>query len=278
MKRAASLLVCLAVSAAAAQTTLTAAEIMARVAANQDRAEALRKQYVYQQHVHVISRQTNGKVMCDETDDFDVVPTPDGTKKTLTSRTGKCWHKGKYEELTPADLEHGENDGLDKELTHDFVRDLSNDKSKDGLGRHLFPLTSAEQKQYAFRLLGDAEQDGRAVYRVGFSPTNREEYAWAGEALIDKEEFQPVLVFTKLSRKLPLLVRGALGTDLPGVGFSVHYRRQPDGAWFPVSFGTEFHLKVLFMFKRNVVLSLENKEFKRTHVDSKITAGDVVER
>lgn len=275
MKRAAFLLVCLAAATAGAQTGLTADEIMSRVAANQDQAQLLRKQYVYQQHVHAISRQTNGKVMCDETDDYDVIPSPDGTKKILKSRSGRCWQKGKYVELTAG--KRSDDDGLDSDLTQDFVKDLANEKSKDGLGRNLFPLTSAEQKKYAFTLLGETEQDGRAVYRVGFAPRDKEEYAWAGEALIDKEEFQPVFVFTKLNRKLPLLVRGALGTDVPGVGFSVHYRRQPDGAWFPVSFGTEFRLRVLFLLKRNIVLSLENKEFKHTHVDSKITVGETVE-
>jgi len=61
------------------------------------------------------------------------------------------------------------------------------------------------------------------------------------------------------------------------VGFSVHYKRQEPGVWFPVSFGTEFRLKVLFLMKRNIVLSLENKNFKRTHVDSKIVVGETVD-
>ena len=40
-------------------------------------------------------------------------------------------------------------------------------------------------------------------------------------------------VFTKLSRRLPFGVRKFLGTDVPGIGFAVHYHRQEDGAWFP---------------------------------------------
>ena len=270
MRRVALLFVCLAGSLAVAQTTLTADEIMSRVAANQDKAEKLRKEYVYQQHVHVISRLTNGKLMHEETDDYDVVPTPEGSKKELKARSGKYWEKGKYVDITMDSSRSGDED-LTDELSTSLVQDMTNEKSKDGLARHLFPLTSEEQKQYVFRMIGDAEQDGRAVYRVGFRPRDNDEVAWAGEALIDKQEFQPVLVFTKLARKLPLLVRGALGTNLPGVGFSVHYRRQPDGVWFPVSFGTEFRLKVLFFMKRNIVLSLENKNFQHTHVDTKIT-------
>lgn len=273
MRRLAFLFLCLAGAVASGQTTLTADQIMARVAANQDQAVKLRREYIYQQHVHVISRLTNGKLMREETDDYDVVPTPEGTKKELKARSGKYWAKGKYVDITVDSAGDGNGD-LTDDLSTDLAKEMTNEKSKDGLARHLFPLTSEEQKQYVFRMIGDAEQDGRAVYRVGFEPRDKDEVAWAGEALIDKEEFQPVFVFTKLARKLPLLVRGALGTNLPDVGFSVHYRRQEEGVWFPVSFGTEFRLKVLFFMKRNIVLSLDNKNFKRTHVDSKITVLD----
>jgi hypothetical protein len=262
--------VCLLAGAAAAQTTPTADEIMARVAANQDRAEQLRSKYVYQQHVHTVSKLTNGKLMREETADFDVTPTPDGSKKELKSRTGRYWKKGKY--LPVSSDDHGSDDdgNLDAKLTSDFVRDLLDDKSKSGLARDLFPLTAKRQEGYAFKLIGETEQDGRKVYRIAFAPKDKEEIAWAGEALIDEQDFQPVLVYTKLSKKLPLLVRGALGTDVPGVGFNVHYRRQEDGVWFPVSFGTEFKVKILFLMKRNISLSMENRDFERTHVDTQI--------
>jgi hypothetical protein len=272
MRRVSLLLVCLFGTVALAQESPTANEIMARVAINQDRAEKLRQEYVYQQHVHVISSLTNGRVMREETDDYDVFPTPDGSKKELKTRTGRYFEKGKYVPIS-IETKANDHDGLDGELTSDFARDVLNDKSKDGIGRHLFPLTTKEQKDCAFRLLGEAEQDGRSVYRIGFSPIDKDDFkCWAGEALIDKQDLEPVLVFTKMPHKLPLMIRGALGTDLPGIGFSVHYRRQPDGVWFPVSFGTEFRLKLLFVMKRNIVLSLENKNFKHTHVESRITA------
>lgn len=263
-------LVC-TLASAFAQNTLTADEIMSRVAANQDRADQLRKQYVYEQHVHVASKQTNGRLMREETADYDVVPGADKIDKKLRSLVGRYFEKGKYVEFAG---EQPERNGIDSDLTSNFRSDLVNDKSKDGLGRHLFPLTTKQQSEYQFRLLGEGQQDGRAVYRVAFTPRDRKDIAWAGEAFIDKEEFQPVYVFTKLNRKLPLLVRGVLGTDLPGVGFSVHYRRQADGVWFPVSFGTEFRLKILFMIKRDVTLSLDNRNFQHTHVDTAIKPLD----
>lgn len=77
---------------------LTAGEIMARVAENQDRSEALRKQYIYKQHVHIISHKPGGRLR-EESADYDVVPMPDKTEKQLKQLTGRYWHKGKYEEF-----------------------------------------------------------------------------------------------------------------------------------------------------------------------------------
>jgi hypothetical protein len=54
------------------------------------------------------------------------------------------------------------------------------------------------------------------------------------------------------------------------MGFSVQYARQPDGAWFPSSFGTEFHLKVLYFLNRDVSLSLDNRDLQHTQVDTRI--------
>ena len=77
-------------------------------------------------------------------------------------------------------------------------------------------------------------------------------------------------MFTKLSRRLPFGVRTFLGTDLPGIGFAVHYRRQDDGVWFPVSLGSEFRIRALFFFNRIMTVSLENKAFEHTHVQTRI--------
>jgi hypothetical protein len=247
---------------------LTPEVIMARVAANQDRAEKLRSEYVYKQHIHVISRKTNGKLMREETTDFDVVPQPQGTQRQLKQIAGKYLLKGKY--LTYSSEPAPDIDSLDGDLVHDFREDLTNDKSKDGMGKDLFPLTTAEQTHYQFRLLGEQMANGRAVYRIWFSPKDKTDFDWAGEALIDKEDFQPVNVYTKLSKKLPFFVRTMLGTDLPGIGFNVTYKRQSDGVWFPVSFGTEFRLRAVFFINRDLSISLQNSGFEHTHVDSKI--------
>jgi len=74
-------------------------KIMARVAANQDRGQKARAEYVYQQRIRVATRRTNGKLAREETTDYLVTPTPDGTKKELKHIVGRYWHKGKYLEF-----------------------------------------------------------------------------------------------------------------------------------------------------------------------------------
>lgn len=261
----------LAAGVASAQSTpsenqpLTAEEIMARVATNQDRSQILRKEYVYKQHIHILTHKGT-RLMREESADYDVVPTPDGSEKQQKLLSGRYWHKRTYETFEGANVP--EADSLDGGLIKDFRDDLLNDKTKDGLGKDLFPLTSEEQKEYAFTLLGRAVEGGRSVYHIGFRPKNKDEITWAGEAFIDTAEFEPVRVFTKLSRRMPFMVRTMLGTDVPGLGFNVVYQRLEEGVWFPATFGTEFRLRAVFFINREISISLQNTAFERTHVKS----------
>jgi hypothetical protein len=245
---------------------LTADAIMAKVAANQDLADKLRSEYTYKQHVHIVTRKTNKNVMREEASDYDVLPAPEGTKKTLRCLTGRYWHKGKYIEFRGEPVPDA--DSVDGSLVHNLREDLSSDKSKDGLARDLFPLTTEEQSNYQFTLAGQDTMKGRDVYRIEFKPKNKDEVEWAGEAFIDMAEFQPLYVRTNLSHRIPFFVRAVLGTDLPGIGFSVDYQRQPDGVWFPVSFGTEFRLRALLFVNRNISVSLHNTAFKHANSQS----------
>ena len=262
------LLASLGTLASADQPSPSVDEIMARVAANQDRAEQARAEYVYQQRIHVATLRTNGKLAREETADYLVAPTPDGTKKELKHIEGRYWHKGKY--LTFQGEPVPQDGWVDSSLVQSFRDDLSNDKSKDGLGRDLFPLTSGEQKQYHFDLLGEDTVKGRRVYRVRFRPRDKSELTWAGEAMIDAEEFEPIRVYTKLSRRIPFFVRTLLGTDVPGIGFNVEYKRFDEGVWFPVSFGTEFRLRAVFFINRDITVALANSAFQRAKVQSRI--------
>jgi hypothetical protein len=262
----------LAVVSARADDSLAAEAVMARVATNQDSSEKLRSQYVYHQRIQVISKKPSGKVLREETADYQVVPKPDHTERNLEQLTGRYWHKGKYQAFSGEPVP--DPDSTDGELVHDFREDVTNEESKDGLAHDLFPLTSEEQKNYKFRLIDHEPFEGRQAYHVAFTPKDDEDTDWAGEAYIDAQEFEPIYVFTKLSQPLPFGVRKFLGIDLPGLGFAVHYRRQDDGVWFPASLGSEFRIRVFFVFNRTMTVSLENKAFEHTHVQTKITGAE----
>jgi hypothetical protein len=273
------------------QQTPAVDAIMAKVAENQERAEKVRTAYLYKQRIVVTSRRTNGKLMCEEKTDYQVLPSGTGIQKEQTRFEGKLWHKHRYvtyvsesdeksaTKITPSEVSIDLGDSLDVGLVRDFRDDLANDKTKDGLGKDLFPLTAEEQKQYEFQLVGREQQRVAQasacgchgdVYRVRFRPKDRQEMTWAGEALIDAADFAPVSISTKLSRPIPFLVKTLLGTDVPGLGFSVSYRRVADGLWFPISFGTEFRLRALFFLNRTLAVSLENTDFQQASAESTI--------
>jgi hypothetical protein len=40
--------------------------------------------------------------------------------------------------------------------------------------------------------------------------------------------------------------------------------------WFPVSYGGEFEVRALFLYKRTMTISMANSDFRRVDVASKI--------
>ena len=228
--------------------------------------------------------------MRDELADYLITPTPRGNQRKLLSISGYYRHKGQYLEFKgeprpDADsidgdmlndlrhdlMEENSTDGITIELGKDSQDHPSDEEhSRDGIAHDLFPLTTDQQKNYQYKLIGEDTQQGRSVYRIGFGPKDRKDYDWTGEADIDTTAFQPVRVYTKLSRPLPFLVR-KLVVDLSGLGFNVQYQRQPEGVWFPTSFGTEFRIHLFMVWGRTVMISLQNTGFECTHVQHQIT-------
>jgi hypothetical protein len=126
-------------------------------------------------------------------------------------------------------------------------------------------------------LEGEETYKGRQVYRIKFQPKEAfkgfgdEQTVWAGEVLVDKVDLQPISVITHMAKGLPFLVRTTLGTNVHQLGFAVTYARFDQDVYFPVSYGGEFDLKVLFLYKRTLTISLENTDFRRAEAESKIT-------
>ena len=177
------------------------------------------------------------------------------------------------------DKEDGFREEADSDLAHNLRDDLTGDrKSKDGVAPKLFPLTAKEQRKYRFTRKGEETYRGVEVYRIAFEPkentplieTDGDDPPWSGDALISKADFQPMLVTTRLAKKIPFLVRTALGTNLPGLGFSIRYEKFEKGVWFPVSYGTEFRIHVLFIYSRQVSISLVNSDFRRAEVQTAV--------
>jgi len=164
-------------------------------------------------------------------------------------------------------------DGIDRNIVENMRKNLLNDKSKDGIDARLFPLTSKAQVNYAFTLAGREHLNGRDVYHIKFRPKDKKEFGWQGDAYIDVNAFQPVVVSTDMARKIPFAVRTFLGTNVPGLGFTIAYAPQPDGVWFPVSFATEFKIDVLFFFRRDFILDAQNRDFEKTHGEAHVLDG-----
>jgi hypothetical protein len=274
-----------------------ALNIMSRVATNQDAAQADRIHYIYVQHAKVRSLKGH-TVRCEEITDARIVPTEKGYSQQLLKLDGRLLHKGKYiiynehniapipkdKESTDIDnedddlkitLKDDDNDTTDRDLVENMRSNLTKSpKSKDGLAAGLFPLTTEAQKDYTFELLGRAPMNGHNTFHITFRPKDKDDFGWKGDAYIDATAYQPVLVRTTMARNIPFAVRTLLGTSLPGLGFSVTYEpqpaNQPNAPWFPVTFGTEFKLHVLFFFNRQIVIDAHNTDFEKTHVTTTI--------
>jgi hypothetical protein len=260
--------------------TLSADEIMQRVAANQDSSQELRSAYVYHQKVRVRSLDTKGRARHEETTEYTALPGPQGTKKELVSVSGRYLHKGQYVAYEQKDVDKA--NGLDIGIVRELRDELTNDeKSRDGLNHELFPLTSQEQAKYTFELKGEETAQHMRAYRVAFQPKpshnfeiDTSEGPWVGEALISADAFQPIEVVTKLAHQVPLAVKVLLGTNIHGLGFTVRYQKVEGGAWFPVSYGTEFSLRVLFGWARTVTVSLDNSGFQKVDVSSTVSFAE----
>ncbi len=280
---------------------------MARVAQNQDRAEEERAHYVYVQHARMSSRHGD-TVKCEEITDYRFTPSSDGTKEDLLKVDGRYLKDHKYltyTKLLPRDEDKPKDPGkeadqsanqppgkkekqdkqkkeqdpafdpnsdetIDRDIVENIRWSLIHDKSKDGIDAHLFPLTTKDQANYDFRMTGRERMNDRDVFHITFRPKKKDDFGWSGDAYIDTAAYQPVLITTGMARKIPFAVRTLLGTNVPGLGFTVTYAPQPDGVWFPVSFSTEFKIHVLFFFNRQIILDAQNREFEKTHVTSRI--------
>ncbi len=246
-------------------------DLLKRVAENQEQAVSARQSIVYTQETLTRLMRGGSKLAREEKRRYTVTPTATSTEKKLDFFEGHYRKDGKLFPYTDPKFRHQGMD-IDGDLVEDMTDDMVKDKeSRDGIPRNQFPLTAKEQAHYDFRLAGTQAVNGVQALRLLFEPRKGDvERPWTGEVLVDPVEFQPIRVVTKLSFNIPWAVKVFLGTNVRQLGFNVAYRKVADGLWFPVSYGTEFHLRVLFGYARTIVLSLDNRDFRRASAESSI--------
>ncbi len=245
---------------------------MAKVAGNQERAEAQRLSVVYHQTVLARMHRGRNKLCREEYYEFQVLPTETGVEKERLVFRGKYEDEGKLHDYDEPHYEYKDLD-VDGDIISDLVDSWTHDEdSKDGVDREQFPLTRDRQRQFEFKLAGQEKYNGRPVWKIVFTPKKGQEWDafFSGEALIDVAEYQPVLVTTNQAKGIPLAVRVLLGTNIRQTGFKVTYQNFGEGLWFPVTYGGEFEVRVLFGYQRKISLSMKNRDVRRAKADSSI--------
>jgi len=252
-------------------------EIMRRVALNQAKSQDLRTSFVYHQRQALRMIRSNKKVAREEHREYTIAPKFRGVDRELVSFDGRYEVKGQYLTYDKPGYRYKGVD-LDGDLLDSLADDMMHDKNgKDGISNDLFPLTYHRQLKYDFKLVKTGEFRGSKAYLVRFEPKQKPKTGdidggavWKGDAWIDAQEYQPIQVATSLAWKMPFVVRTMLGTDFHGVGFTVTYQKFADGLWFPVTYGGEFDIKGLFLYRRTMTINMVNSDFRRTDVQSNV--------
>jgi hypothetical protein len=251
----------------------TADDIMCRVAENQERADNARKSYVYDMNVFVRLKRANGKLAREESRDYVVAPGTKGASRKLIKVGGRILEGKK--EIAYAEAGYKTKDmDIDGALTDSFARELLWRRDSAGPMVGWFPLTPKRIAHYTFTYEGEERYRDYDVYKVSFIGGGDDDDCWSGEALIERTEFQPVLISTAWSCKIPGAVKILLGTDVQQIGAKITYQRFDRGVWFPVNCGGEMKLRVLFMYARTIAFSAKNAGFRKADVQTSVKFED----
>jgi nuclear transport factor 2 (NTF2) superfamily protein len=248
--------------------TPTAEEIMCRVAENQERARAERTAYVYDMDVFVRMKRANGKLAREESRQYVVAPTEKGARRRLVKVEGKV-QAGNKEILYTEDKFHYKSADIDGAVTRSIAQEILWKKNENGQMVDWFPLTGERQKNAAFQYQGEERYRDYDVYRIAYEEHDDGD-CWRGEALIEKKEFQPVLISSEWSCRIPAAVKVLLGTNVTNLGVKITYQRFAEGVWFPVTSGGELKVRVLFLYARTIAFSAKNSAFHKADVQSSI--------
>jgi hypothetical protein len=263
------LLPLLVAGASLAAQTPDAGEIMRRVSENVDRAQSARASWVYDQDVFVRLKRANGKLAREESRQYIVAPTERGAQRKLLKVEGKIREGRKEIAYTEAGYRRKDAD-IDGALVDTFGRELMWLRDSMGPMVYWFPLESKNLHKYAFTYEGEERYRDYDVYRITF---REKEDSWEGEALIERNEYQPVLVTSAWTGRVPAAITIGLGTNVQQIGAKITYKRFDKDVWFPVATGGEMKLRVLFLYARTIAFSATNRDFRKADVRSSIEFG-----
>ncbi len=244
--------------------TPDATEIMRRVAGNQDRAQTARAAWVYDQNVFVRLQRSAGELAREETRDYVVAPTEKGAGRKLIRVEGKIGAGKKSIPYTTAGF-RTKNADIDGALVEGLAKDINWRKDTVGPISYLMPLSAEHQNRYTFTLDGEEQYQGFDVWRIRFRQSDGEDN-WSGELLVEKNEFQPLVLTSHWDSKVPVAVTMALGVSVKQVGGKITWQRAEKDVWFPAVAGGEMKLRVLFFYARNIAYRSVSSAFRRTDV------------
>jgi hypothetical protein len=270
MKRLLPLLI---IGTSLAAQTPDATEIMRRAAEKLDHAYTARLAWVYDQDVFVRLKRANGKLAREESRQYTVAPTEKGAQRKLVKVEGKILEGRKEVAYNQAGYRKKDAD-VDGALVDSLAREVM--WRRDSLGlMAIVPLEPKNLDRYDFKLEGEERYRDYDVYRITF---RQKEDAWEGEALIERNEYQPVLVTYAWTGKVPTAVTIALGTNVKNIGAKITYKRFDKDVWFPVQTGGELKVRVLFLYARTIAFSATNRDFRKADVQSSIEFGGEPEK
>jgi hypothetical protein len=219
-------------------------------------------------NIFVRLKRANGKLAREESRDYIVAPTPKGAGRKLVKVEGKIVDGHKDIPYSDLNFRYKSMD-VDREVVHSLASEMMWKKGQNGPMVDWFPLTSNRLRNATFTYRGEEHYRDFDVYKVEYEEHDDDD-CWRGEVLVEKNEFQPVLISSEWSCRIPTAVKMLLGTNMTSLGMKINYQRFEKGVWFPVTAGGELKLRVLFMYARTIAFSAKNAGFRKTDVKSTV--------
>ena len=264
------LLLLLCAVAVSAQTP-DPGEIMRRVAENSARAQTARGSWVYDQEIFVRLKRSNGKLAREEIRQYTVAPTEKGAERRLDNVEGSVLEGNRRISYTEPGFRTKEMD-IDGAIVGNIAKELMWRRDSLGLMEYWPPTEPANLARYVFQYAGEEHYRDYDVYRIDFHSKDKED-PWEGEALIERNEYQPVLVTSAWTGKIPAAVTLLLGTSVKHIGCKTVYKRFDKDLWFPIQTGGEMKVRALFLYSRTIAFSGNNRDFRKTDVQSSVEFG-----